>query len=472
MQGHAPPVRNARVRALQYSAGVLVIIVIAILSVSGARPAQEPDPGPGPGDIIVTGRERLTWDQVAPSEAELRTYRYVAHVDGVPVDLLIVSCSSPPQPAVASFICSAPLPPLTAGSHDIAVSAYVDPVDRLATHQSWPIRVYLRREGASPLSARRSVLATRDGIQLQAAIVATGLDEPTDLVTLPDGRVLVAERRGRVRVIRQGSLLPSPALVLADVSTSGEGGLISLVADRDFDATRIVFALYTTASGLRLVRFVESNDSLSSGATLLEGLPVSASAPAAILRMGRDRKLYLGLADSDDPRARDDMGSWNGKVIRVNVDGTTPTDDGPSAPIFAIGPSRPAAMEWSESGETLWLAERRSHVLDRVRRRPRASVVSRAAHRQRISLPSGLDATALVLYQSEAVPNFLGDLFVADAASASILRVQLDRDEVSRQTEWLFHGQLDSIRAMSAAADGSLYVATAQALIRISSVLR
>ena len=471
MTGHKLPARKSELfPARQQLAGLVCALSLALFSFGGA--AQDPDDGPGPGTLTITGSERLTWDQEASSEAEIRTYRFVAYVDGNAVDLPDASCSRAPAGGT-SFVCSARFPPLTPGTHDISVSAHVNPVDRLSTYRSWPIRVYLKPAGSSPLSKKNgelhnSSLVTGDGVQLRSTLLTTGLDDPTDLVSLPDRRVLIAERSGRVRVLRGGSLLPSPALTLTDVSTRDGGGLIALAADRDFESTRAIYALYTTASGLRLVRFAESNDSLSSGAILLDGLPVSSTAPVALLRMGPDRKLYLALDDGGDASTSQDLGSFSGKVIRVNVDGTTPADEGAATPIFAIGAARPAAMEWSENGETLWLAQAGSDVLDQLRALPRASVVARAATRQRVALPSGIDATALVLYRSGAIPNFQGDLFVADAASASILRVRFDRDGTPLQTEWLFRGLLNSIREINAAPDGSLYVSTAHTLIRIA----
>jgi glucose/arabinose dehydrogenase len=471
MTGPKIPARKSELFSAQQLVGLVCALSLALFSVGGA--AQDPDDGPGPGTVTITGSERLTWDQEAPSAAEIRTYRFVAYIDGNPVDLPDASCSTAPAGGT-SFACSARFPPLTPGTHDIAVSAYVNPADRLSTYRSWPIRVYLKPAGSSALSKKNgelhnSSLVTSDGVQLRSVLLTTGLDDPTDLVTLPDRRVLIAERSGRIRVLRGGSLLPAPALTLTDVSTRDGGGLLALAADRDFESTRSIYALYTTASGLRLVRFTESNDSLSSAAILLEGLPVSPSAPLALLRMGPDRKLYVALDDGGDASTSQDLGAFSGKVIRVNVDGTTPADEGAPTPIFAIGAARPAAMEWSENGETLWLAQAGSGMLDQLRALPRASVAARAATRQRVALPSGIDATALVFYRSGAIPNFQGDLFVADAASASILRVRFDRDGTPLQTEWLFRGLLNSIREINAAADGSLYVSTAHTLVRIAA---
>jgi glucose/arabinose dehydrogenase len=459
--------------ALQQSAGVLGAVVIALMSVGGASSAQDPGGGPGPGTTTVSGGERLTWDQVAPSETEVRTYRYVAYIDGEPVDLSGVTCS---RAAVsdAGFVCSAPLPPLTPGQHDIAVSAYVNQVDRLATYQSWPIRVYLRvpanNASISALSggSRDSSLATSDGVQLHSTLVTTALDDPTELVTLPDGRVLIAERAGRVRMLRGGSLMRSPALSLTDVSTVGGGGLLSLMADREFDRTRAVYALYTTAEGLRLSRFIESNDTLSSGAVLLDGLPVSAIEPAATLSIGADGRIYIGLDNGGEAQNDGDLGPYSGKVLRVNKDATTPSDQLSRNPIFTVGLDHPAGMGWSANG-SLWLLgtdERRSHQLLAF---PAGADVASADATRRYVFPSGVAATSMAIYPGRAATPLRDNLFVTDSASGSLLRIRFDSTNTVNETEWMFRGKLHSARRIAISPDGSIYVATSDGLFRVSA---
>lgn len=455
--------------ALQRCALLLGAVVIAYISVGGGQSLPgPPDPDPNLEITDISGRERLTWDQAAASISEARNLRYVAFVDGAATDLRDFSCSPAPDDA-PGFVCSAPIPRMTAGVHVIELAAYADENDRLVITRSWPIRVRMASTTVRALGDGVGLksFVTVDGIGLRPTVVTTGLDDPTDLVTLADGRVLIAERDGRVRVFRDGALVPSPALTLTDVSTAKAGGLLALAADRDFETTRAVYALYTTSSGLRLARFVEFNGTLTSRAILLEGLPISDSRPGAALRAGPDGKLYLGLDAGGDANNLGDLGSFSGKVLRLNSDGTTPEDQAGGTPIFAIGLGRPTGIAWSENRTTLWLAGTDRDGSSQLRGVALGPGVQRDAPGKRYALPPGVVASAFATYQGSAIPAFRGNMFIADEASRSILRVRFDPSGAITDTEWLFRDQLDSVRAMSVALDGSFYVATSDTLVRI-----
>jgi len=457
------------------SGGAAMIWLLVLLFLAGSaswgrqdRSSSADDPDPAPEVIQISGNEHLTWDQVAASVSEVKTFRYVVYVDGIPADLPDVSCSTAPM-GEAGFVCSARLPPLAAGTHDIAVSAYVDQDDWPTSPASSPVRVRLAPTTIQALTSGfgNESFVTVDGIRLRATAVTSGLADPTDLAMLPDGRVLIAERQGRVRVFRDGVLLSSPALTLIDASTAGAGGLLALAVDREFETTHAVYVVYTTSSGLRLARFFESNNTLSGRAILLDGLPISDLRPKATLKMGPDGKLYLGLDDGGDIDNIGDLGSYSGKVLRLNKDGTAPQDQAAGTPIFATGLGRPTGMSWSENGPTLWLTgtdRDGSHQLRGFAVGPRNR---HGATVRRYALPSGIAESNLAIYQSNVIPAFSGNMLIADAMSRSILRVRFDRSGAIAETEWLFRGGFDSIKAISVAPDGSLYVSTGDQLVRI-----
>ena len=106
-----------------------------------------------------------------------------------------------------------------------------------------------------------------------------------------------------------------------------------------------------------LARFRETADTLGDAATLLDRVPASAS-PAAALRFGPDGKLYAAFDDGGDARRREDLGSFNGKVLRLETDGTTPTDARGGTPVYAAGYGSPIAMDWDPETATLWVADR------------------------------------------------------------------------------------------------------------------
>ena len=206
------------------------------------------------GVIQINGTERIGWDQPAADTSELSTLRYRIWVDGVSNDASDASCSNPA--GANGFPCTSALPHMPGGAHTLELSAYVDGYPALESARSTALRVNVTAQTVAFQVPRTSasLLTTADGVQLRQEVIAQGLTDITDLAFTGDGRVLVSERIGRVRLIVGGQLQPEPAATLADVDTSGGGGLLSIAVDPAFAETRFTYGVYTTPRGTQLVR--------------------------------------------------------------------------------------------------------------------------------------------------------------------------------------------------------------------------
>lgn len=176
------------------------------------------------------------------------------------------------------------------------------------------------RSGAPPVgSAERAAqcLYVDDGpgaagaVPIRVETVVTGLEVPWGLAFLPDGGMLVTERPGRVRLVRDGRLVPEP-VARVPVAASGEGGLMGIALHPDFGANRFFFVYYTARRGddtvNRLARYRLAPDGASAEAdrVLLDGVPASQNHDGGRLRIGPDGMLYVGTGDASEPdRAQD-----------------------------------------------------------------------------------------------------------------------------------------------------------------------
>ena len=339
---------------------------------------KSPPPAPvvdTPTNETVTGTERVGWNQPAADAVEVATIRYVVYVDGARMELAGATCISPAS--VAGFPCTARLPAMSAGSHALELASFVDDGSVLESARSAALRVTLIAQGVSggqgpstaaaglePRATRTEILG--NGLTLRNELVTDGLESPTDLAFASDGRLFVAERAGRIRLIRGGRLVSEPAISLAE-TLGAEGQLLALALDPQFERTRYAFAIYTapSQSGDRagqpmftLARFREVSDTLGDRAVLLDGAPATPHSPSAALRFGPDGKLYAALDDGGDARHRRDAASVNGKVLRLNADGTTPGDASGATPVYADGYGSPIAIDWDPPTATLWVADR------------------------------------------------------------------------------------------------------------------
>ena len=451
----------------QQAIATIISCVVLTACTGGSDP---PSTGSGDGTEI-SGSERLGWDQRAASQAELGALRFVIYVDGNRQDIASASCGALNADGVAS--CSGQLPTMTTGSHAIALAA-VDAAG-LESPRSDVIQVRVVRRvsavtaiGSEPAASSQSV-RTSDGLTLLLEPMATGLSEPTDLAVLRDGRVLVAERRGLVKVVTSDGDAPRPVLSLDDVDADRGDALLGLTLDPGFDRSRQIFTIYTSESAFRVARFREAAGTFAERAILLDAVDASANASAA-LRFGPDGKLYAAFDDADDARRADDWGSYNGKILRLNPDGTVPSDQEGYSPVSVSDLTATRSFAWAPEG-ALWVAEGRlpgSGRLDVVPASDRSGRRGQIAARYR--LPDGETPSSAIVYRGDAMKSWTGDLLVALPESQRLLRFRfdtIDRTQVVR-TDVVIDGAAGAIRALALDDNGRVYVATDDRLMRLA----
>jgi glucose/arabinose dehydrogenase/PKD repeat protein len=194
-------------------------------------------------------------------------------------------------------------------------------------------------------------------------LVAGGLNLPTAMEFSPDGRIFVSEKGGNVRVVKNGALLPTP-FVSVPVNSQGERGLMGIAFDPNFTTNRYVYIYYTTASDPihnRVSRFTAdpaNPDRALPGSEVqilnLETLATESHIGGA-LEFGKDGKLYVSTGDNYFPYHAQSLSSRFGKILRINPDGTIPTDnpfynvEGAYREIWALGLRNPFTFAFNPS---------------------------------------------------------------------------------------------------------------------------
>ncbi len=165
-------------------------------------------------------------------------------------------------------------------------------------------------------------------------IVLTGLDFPTAFRFAPDGRMFLLERfSGKIRIVENGSLSPTPFYVLANVATNGEQGLLGLALDPDFPTEPWVYVYYTlsdVANGTvynRIVRIHANGDVGDAMEVLLDHIGAGTIHNGGVIGFAPDKTLYAVVGENGDPAKSQDLLSLNGKVLRMDRNGTVPPDN-------------------------------------------------------------------------------------------------------------------------------------------------
>jgi glucose/arabinose dehydrogenase len=163
-------------------------------------------------------------------------------------------------------------------------------------------------------------------------VVARRLVEPSGLVAIPDGRLFLIQQTGQVRVIQNGRLLAAPLLTVT-TDSSVERGLVGITIDPNFATNHYLYVYYTvpgTPAHNRVSRFTVSGNTASpSSEDVLLDLPPLGDGHhnGGSLQFGADGKLYIAVGENDVPANSQSLSTPLGKILRINPDGTIPTDN-------------------------------------------------------------------------------------------------------------------------------------------------
>jgi glucose/arabinose dehydrogenase len=244
------------------------------------------------------------------------------------------------------------------------------------------------------LLAAATPRATRAGDPLAGFVdtsYVAGLSQPTAVAFLPDGRLLITERGGTggagTAALKLFDGTGTKTLLTLPVCTDGEMGLLGVAVDPDFACNGFVY-LYRTKAGTggcetspgrfnQVVRGTMAGGSVDAGSLtiLVDGIRTdNGNHDGGVLRIGPDQKLYVGVGDtgrgdnqggpgsSTNPYAQD-LSSLNGKILRLNLDGSVPTDNpfvgtaGARGEVWAYGLRNPFRMSFDGSTGTLWIGD-------------------------------------------------------------------------------------------------------------------
>ncbi|HEY8613453.1 MAG TPA: PQQ-dependent sugar dehydrogenase [Roseomonas sp.] len=354
---------------------------------------------------------------------------------------------------------------------------------------------------ASPVSSQEVVRSERAAFRVRD--FATGLERPWGAAFLPDGRLLVTERPGRLRIIGRDGAVSAPLPGVPGVVAQGQGGLLDVALAPDFATTRQVYFCFAASAGggaltrLASARFSPDMTRLEDVAPLLDATPAQSSGRnhfGCRIVFGGDGKLYLSTGDrySDKMRAQrlDDLA---GKVLRLERDGR-PAEGNPfigragaRPEIFTYGHRNPQGLAVNPATGSLIEIEFGARGGDEVNRLQAGAnygwpIVSYGTDYDgspigtgRASAP-GLEEplrhwTPAVspsggnFYAGDAFPDWRGNLFLAALRPPGLVRLTMDGDRVVGEERLLWNRT--RFRQVLPGPDGLLYILTDEAQGRV-----
>lgn len=352
--------------------------------------------------------------------------------------------------------------------------------------------------------------ALRSSFAPKVTVVTAGLKSPWAIEFLPDGRILVSERAGNLRIIDTTGQLSFPISGLPRVIASGQGGLLDVALDPQFASNRVIYWSYAEpregGSGTTLAKgvLVERNGiaRVDQVQVIFRQIPTLASSMhfGSRILFGADGKLYLGLGERSIPRGRvqaQDLNSHFGKLVRLNPDGSVPADN----PFVGRRDAQPEIWTYGHRNiqsmaldpkRTLWVIEHGprggdelnlpqpgrnygwpiiGYGIEYMGPKIGAGITARAGLEQPVYYWDPVIApSGMIFYTGRLFPEWRGDIFVGGLSSEKLVRLHLEDGKVAGE-EWLLQDRKARIRDVAQGPDGAIYVLTESAggeLLRLS----
>jgi quinoprotein glucose dehydrogenase len=340
--------------------------------------------------------------------------------------------------------------------------------------------------GRAPQGVEDRFLPEGEGIRVETWVEQ--LEIPWSLVFLPDGRALVSERPGRIRLIKEGKVQEDPYAPI-EVLHQGEGGLMGLALHPQFPQKPYVYAMHTYRKDRdifnRVIRLKDDGRRGGFDRVIIDGIPGSRLHNGGRIAFGPDDLLYITAGEIFKGELAQDLRSLGGKILRIREDGSIPEDNPfKGSPVYSYGHRNPQGLSWhpetgdlfesehGPSGESLRFAHDEINVITKGGNHGWPNAIGAPGEKpyidplivwKKTTPPSGI-----AFYKANLLAHLRGDLFVSTLRSEALIRVRLkperDRYQVTAIDRWFAEddrdGKYGRIRDVLTGPDGALYFLT------------
>lgn len=329
--------------------------------------------------------------------------------------------------------------------------------------------------------------------------VADGLVQPWSIAFLPGGDALITERPGRLRILRQGKLLPQPVDGVPKVFHSSQGGLLEVVPHPNFAATRLIYLSFSKPGATdakattTLIRGRFDGTALTGVEQLFEAVSEGRNHFGGKIAFDRNGYLFLTLGDRQVPpegkleaHPAQDLSNHHGKMIRLHDDGRVPSDNpfvnraGARSEIWSYGHRNVQGIAVHPQTGEIWTNEHGPQGGDELNLvQPGKNygwpvigfgvsyttglAIHTGTHREGMEQPAqvwvpSIGISGAMFYTGDRFPQWRGSLFVGGMARQQLVRLTLDGRRVVSEEGLV--PQMGRIRDIRQGPDGDIYLVT------------
>ena len=329
--------------------------------------------------------------------------------------------------------------------------------------------------------------------------VVDGLIQPWSIAFLPGGDTLITERPGRLRILRQGKLLPQAVEGIPKVFHSGQGGLLEVMPHPNFASNRLLYVSYSkpgvtdSDSRTALIRGRFENDRLTQVQEIFDAVSKGRGHYSGKIAFDKNGHLFLSLGDRQVPpegnleaHPAQDLSNHHGKIVRLHDDGRVPADNpfvnraGARPEIWSYGHRNVQGLAIHPETGDLWADEHGPQGGDEFNliqpgknygwpvigygvNYQTGLAIHSGTHRQgmeqpiRVWVPS-IGISGLMIYNGDRFPQWRGNLFIGGMAGQQLSRLTLNGQRVINEETLV--PQRGRIRDIRQGPDGYIYLVT------------
>jgi glucose/arabinose dehydrogenase len=334
------------------------------------------------------------------------------------------------------------------------------------------------------------------GHNFRVVTVAEGFEKPWSMAWLPNGDMLVTERPGRLRIIRDGELLTEPVSGVPEVHARGQGGMLDVVVHPDFENNELIYLSYskpvddnstTVVSRARLI-----DDALVDFEEIFVADTNGRSHYGSRIAFDADGYMFVSVGERQAPSTGDleahpaqDLSNHHGVIVRLHDDGSVPEDnpfvgqEGARPEIWSYGHRNPQGLTIHPETGTVFATEHGPQGGDEVNvilpgnnygwpvigygvNYGSGSAIHEGTTREGMEQPTwiwvpSIAASGLDIYDGDKFPRWRGSMFAGGLAGEVLVRLTLDGDDVVEQATLL--RDIGRVRDVRQGPDGYIYLA-------------
>ncbi|MEJ6982192.1 PQQ-dependent sugar dehydrogenase [Pedobacter sp. P351] len=348
---------------------------------------------------------------------------------------------------------------------------------------------------APAFAGQTRISGVKTAANIKASIITSSLTSPWGITSLPDGRLLVTEKAGRIRIVTNAGSVGEPITGVPAVNAAGQGGLLGICIDPDFSTNRMVYWSFSEPGNLTAVakgRLSDNERSFEGVTVIYRATPVYAGANhyGGRVVFDRNENLFASAGERADNSTRtqaQSLSSGFGKVVRINKDGQAVPGNpfigqaGARPELYSIGHRNPQGLAVHPVTGDVWQSEHGPRGGDEINRlqaganygwpiitygleysgqrvgegiQQRDGMTQPVYYWDPVVSPSGM-----TFYSGNHIAEWQNNLFIGSLSGMHIVRLVIENNKVTGE-ERLLRSENQRFRDIAQGTDGALYAIT------------